>query len=127
MGWPRHTLIGARCVELGAGVGVVGILLAKLGARVFDSALYCLLFLHCSAGWVVVPKLVFVENLSIVASTLADSCYGMQVVLTDQPSVLPLLIQNVHQNLLHEGGYLRRSMQTLRNHVHLCLRRARNE
>ena len=31
---PRHRLVGARCVELGAGVGAVGIALAKLGAHV---------------------------------------------------------------------------------------------
>lgn len=31
---PRHRLVGARCVELGAGVGAVGVAAAKLGARV---------------------------------------------------------------------------------------------
>jgi hypothetical protein len=31
---PRHKFVGARCIELGAGVGLVGLALAKMGAEV---------------------------------------------------------------------------------------------
>ena len=32
--WPRYKFVGLRCVELGAGVGLVGLALAKMGAQV---------------------------------------------------------------------------------------------
>lgn len=34
---PRHRFIGMKCVELGAGVGALSVLLAKMGARVYST------------------------------------------------------------------------------------------
>ena len=80
-------LPASRCVELGAGVGLVGLALARMGSKVRHSQV----LFPSSSGCRLLLYIDFVEQ---------SAPPTLQVVLTDKAAVVPLLKQNITLNKL---------------------------
>lgn len=95
---PRHRFIGARCVELGCGPGLAGMVLAKMGAKVRCHQITDHARVLSGTGMHALGVRALSNRQGFGWHCCCHAGTHVQVLLTDKACVLPLIHENVEAN-----------------------------